>query len=192
MKRYRERIAPHLHIPLQSGSDKILKKMGRPYDRIFFKDVVKKIYKSIPGMTITTDVMVGFPGETGEDFEKTLELVKEIGFSKLHVFKYSPRPETRAFHFNDKVSSYEKTRRSIILRGCGEDIRRDFLEKNTGLILDVAVEKELNGKMASGTSGNYIKVYFKKRSGPEGIRGSIIKVRTEKRYLKGLIGEKAY
>jgi threonylcarbamoyladenosine tRNA methylthiotransferase MtaB len=119
-------------------------------------------------------------------------MVKETGFSKLHVFKYSPRPETRAYDFEDKVSSQEKTRRSGILRKIGEKMRQDFLDKNTGLTLDIAVERQNDGnKIASGTSGNYIRVYFKKSSQRKNIRGSIIKVKTEKRYLQGLLGKEA-
>jgi threonylcarbamoyladenosine tRNA methylthiotransferase MtaB len=192
MQKYRERMAPHLHIPLQSGSDKILEKMGRPYGSSFFREVVKKIRSRLPGITLTTDIMVGFPGETEEDFEKTLALVKEIGFDKLHVFKYSPRPETRAYYLDDKVSSQEKTRRSSVLRELGEKMRQDFLDKNTGLIHEVAVERQEGGnRIASGTSGNYIRVYFKKSSRRKNIKGSIIKVRTKKIYLQGLLGEEA-
>jgi threonylcarbamoyladenosine tRNA methylthiotransferase MtaB len=190
LRKYWGRIAPHLHIPLQSGSNKILEKMGRPYNDNFFRKVVKKIRSRLPDIALTTDIMVGFPGETGEDFKKTLALVKEIGFSKLHVFKYSPRPETRAYDFEDQISSQEKNRRSKILRECGDQMREQFLDKNTGLVLDVAVEKEDGGrKMASGTSGNYIKVYFKKRPGMEDLRGRIIKIKTVKRFLQGLVGK---
>jgi threonylcarbamoyladenosine tRNA methylthiotransferase MtaB len=192
MQKYRERMAPHLHIPLQSGSNKVLKKMERPYSARFFRKVIKKIRSKLPRITLTTDIMVGFPGERAEDLEKTLGLVREIGFSKLHVFKYSPRPGTRAYDFEDRIPSQEKTRRSSILRECGDQMRQQFLDNNTGLILDVAVEKENSGnKIASGTSGNYIRVYFKKRSGRENLKGRIIRVRTEKKYLQGLLGKEA-
>ncbi|MCD4669285.1 MAG: tRNA (N(6)-L-threonylcarbamoyladenosine(37)-C(2))-methylthiotransferase MtaB, partial [Actinomycetia bacterium] len=99
----RERIAPHFHIPLQSGSDTVLRKMARPYTAEYFTKKVSIIRKVSPDITITTDVMVGFPGESDEDFSSTFKMVEKIGFSKLHVFKYSPRSGTMAFEMKDRV-----------------------------------------------------------------------------------------
>ena len=85
IKKYGERMAPHLHIPLQSGSNKILKKMGRSYSGRFFRKVIKKIRSKLPGITLTTDIMVGFPGETAEDFEKYLKEGSGFAFMKKHL-----------------------------------------------------------------------------------------------------------
>jgi threonylcarbamoyladenosine tRNA methylthiotransferase MtaB len=192
MEKYRERIAPHLHIPLQSGSDAMLESMGRPYDSGYFRRSAEKIYKILPGFTITTDIITGFPGETTGDLGSTLELVRALRFSKLHVFRYSPRPGTRAWLLGDSVPPQEKSRRSRILRSTGEELRQDFLDANTGLVLDVAAEaKQGADGMVSGTSGNYIKVYFKPQAGLENIRGRIINIRTQKKYRQGLMGEEA-
>jgi threonylcarbamoyladenosine tRNA methylthiotransferase MtaB len=192
MEKYRERMASHLHIPLQSGSDAILKSMGRPYDSGFFRRSAENIYQRLPGFTITTDIMTGFPGETTGDLEKTLELVRQLRFSKLHVFRYSPRPGTRAWLLGDSVPPQEKSRRSRMIRSIGEELRQVFLNANTGLVMDVAAESGQGaGGMVSGTSGNYIKVYFKPRAGLEDIRGRIINIRTQKKYRQGLMGEEA-
>jgi len=158
----RERIASHFHIPLQSGSDAVLKKMARPYTAAYFIKMVSRIRKVLPDITITTDVMVGFPGESDEDFSNTFEMVEKIGFSKLHVFKYSPRPETRAFEFKDGVEGALKSKRSSVLRGCGERSRDLFINKNIGKKHIVAAEMiDPASSMMSGTSGNYIRIYFR-------------------------------
>ena len=107
-----ERIVRHFHIPLQSGDDEILKKMKRPYSSKTFGEKIKYIYSRIPNIEITTDVIVGFPGETLEQFNNTLEFVKRNKFSKLHVFRYSPRKGTPASAMPDKVGPVEIKRRA--------------------------------------------------------------------------------
>src|SRR5699024_7742707 len=86
-----EKIVPHLHVPLQSGSDTVLERMRRKYSTSFYKQRVEKIKKIFPNLAITSDVIVGFPGETDEEFQETMDFIKEIGFSELHVFPFSRR-----------------------------------------------------------------------------------------------------
>ena len=152
-------------------------------------EIIEKVRKKIPDIAFTTDIIAGFPGETEDDFKKTYEMAEDIDFSKLHVFKYSPRPGTRAFLFNDTVSVTEKDERSLLLRELGSRMRESFLEKNIGSVLTVAVEgKTDKEKVLSGTSGNYIKVYFNTGLYPAKIQGKIISVEAEKRYKDGLLG----
>lgn len=189
MQEHLQRVAPHLHIPLQSGSDDVLKRMGRPYDSGSFIRGIKKIKEKFPHIALTTDVMAGFPGETDKDFQKTLEIIREINFSKLHVFKYSPRPGTRAFLFKDSVAGQVKYERSRVLRELGEKMRDVFMESNKNTELAVAVEKKENKSvLLSGTSGNYIRVYFETDLDFEKIRGKLIKIRAGKKYRDGLLG----
>jgi threonylcarbamoyladenosine tRNA methylthiotransferase MtaB len=185
------RIALHLHIPLQSGSDKVLKAMNRKYDSGFFISAIDHIKKAVPGITLTTDIIAGFPGETGQDFIDTVEMVKKIDFSKIHVFKYSVRPGTKAAGMAGQVQEKTKTERSRLLRELGLDLRKSFVALNISKKLDVVCEEyDIKGNIASGTSGNYIKVYFDLR--PEEFKlkkGKILKVLAKSLYKDGLYGE---
>ena len=107
------KICPHLHIPLQSGSYKILKKMNRPYTPEQYKKIISKIREEIKDVAISTDVMVGFPGETQDLFDETLKFIEEIGFSRTHIFKYSPHPETLAASLPDQVPSKVKIQEAV-------------------------------------------------------------------------------
>jgi len=185
------RIAPHLHIPLQSGSDNVLKAMNRKYDSGFFISAVERIKRAIPHITLTTDVIVGFPGETGQDFAKTVELVKNIDFSRLHVFKYSKRPGTKAATMDGQVQENIKTERSRILRDMGFSLRNSFMASNTGKKLDVVCEEyDRKSSIAAGTSENYIKVYFRLSFEENNLKkGKILKVFAKSLYMDGLFGE---
>ncbi len=187
----RSRIAPHLHIPLQSGSDKVLKTMNRKYDSGFFISAIEHIKRAIPDITLTTDIIVGFPGETGQDFTDTIEIVKSIGFSKIHVFKYSIRPGTKAAGMAGQVQEKTKTERSSILRGLGSDLRNSFMDSNISKKLDVACEEyNRESGIASGTSENYIKVYFDlNHEEYKEKKSKILTVFTKSLYSDGLYGE---
>lgn len=111
-----KKIAKFLHLPVQSGDNKILKKMNRPYTVEQYKNLVEKIRKKIPDINLSTDVIVGFPGETKKQFENTLKLFQEIKFNIAYISKYSPRPGTAAFQMKDDVPLAEKKRREKILR----------------------------------------------------------------------------
>ncbi|MCJ7665698.1 MAG: tRNA (N(6)-L-threonylcarbamoyladenosine(37)-C(2))-methylthiotransferase MtaB [Actinobacteria bacterium] len=187
IKNNSERIAPHLHIPLQSGSDKILGSMGRPYNRDHFIRKIKEVREVIPDAAITTDIIVGFPGETAGDFEETVLLVKKLDFSKLHVFKYSPRPGTIASKIVGQVDFRQKSERSKELRDLGDRMRDDFINKNLGRRLLVICERQDRGKnTVSGTSGEYIKVYFKTERDFGKIHGKLVQVASVKKYRGGL------
>jgi threonylcarbamoyladenosine tRNA methylthiotransferase MtaB len=183
----RERFARHLHIPLQSGSDSILKSMRRPYSGQFFMEQILKAREAFPDIAITTDVMVGFPGETDEDFNKSLGFVEEAGFARLHVFKFSSRPGTAAGKMNNKIGSFIKNERSRLIRELGMELRNKYMEHNIGRDLDVVVEK-IDGEdgLVSGISGNYIKVYFRNVIDYSKLRGKIIKLKAEKKFRDGL------
>jgi tRNA-2-methylthio-N6-dimethylallyladenosine synthase len=112
-----EKVAKYLNLPVQSGDNEILKRMNRPYTIRQYKNLVKKIRKKVPEINLSTDVIVGFPGETKKQFENTVKLFKEIKFNIAYVAKYSPRPGTAAFQMEDDVPLKEKKRREKILRG---------------------------------------------------------------------------
>jgi len=181
------RIAPHLHIPLQSGSNRILRAMRRPYDRDYFIQKIRAVRKMLPDIAITTDIMVGFPGESNYDFTESVSLVKELNFSKLHVFKYSPRPGTIASKLKEQVDSLLKTKRSEKLRKLGGSLRDDFINNNLGKILIAVCERQdSESGMLSGTSGEYIKAYFRSKRDFRKIHGKLIQLKSSKKYLDGL------
>jgi threonylcarbamoyladenosine tRNA methylthiotransferase MtaB len=181
------RIAPHLHIPLQSGSNRILKAMARPYDKDYFIQKIKAVRKILPDIAITTDTMVGFPGESNSDFLETETLVRELFFSRLHVFKYSPRPGTIASKLKDQVDSQQKSKRSEKLRKLGGSLRDDFLNNNLGKkLLAVCERQNKESGIFSGTSGEYIKVYFQSKRDFRKMHGKIIQLKSSKRHLDGL------
>lgn len=154
------KICPHLHIPLQSGSSRILRRMNRPYTSDEYRKLVAKIHRIIPNIGLTTDVMVGFPGETEEDFAKTVQMVEQAAFSRLHVFSYSPRPGTPAARFSDQVPGRVKAERSRYLISLGQRLAQDFHEQYLGQELPVLVEEEDTRQLWVGYSDNYIRVRF--------------------------------
>ncbi len=184
------RFAMHLHIPLQSGSDRILESMGRPYTAEHYLEKTKMIGRIFPGIALATDIMVGFPGESGEDFAKTVEIIKKIAFSKIHVFKFSRRKHTQAYWMGHQIDEDLKTRRSSIVRNIGDELRSDYLRQNIGKVLNAVCEEiETGSNMVNGTSDNYIKVYFQmdKKDFPLK-RGRIVKVAVDSKYKDGLKG----
>lgn len=176
----------HLHIPLQSGDNEVLKRMNRSYTSEDYLEVVRKIKEKIPVVAITTDVMVGFPGEEGNSFAETLRIVKKVGFRRIHVFKYSPRQGTLAASLKDQVSPEVKARRSKELIKLGERLSQRFIGDFEGERLEVVVEKEVEERFLRGLSDNYIRVYFK---GPSCLKGSLVKVRALKPEGDGLYGQ---
>ncbi len=190
LKNNKEHFARHIHIPLQTGSDRILKLMGRPYDSEDYFKKARTISKVLQDIALTTDVMVGFPGENEKDFILTLNMVKKIAFSKIHVFKFSKREHTPAYRMVGQVSEETKSLRSNILRDLGDRLRNDYIKNNIGKSLYV-VSEEINssGNIIKGTSGNYIKVYFSKdkRDFPM-VKGKLLKVKADSRYKDGLWG----
>ncbi|MCG0274760.1 MAG: tRNA (N(6)-L-threonylcarbamoyladenosine(37)-C(2))-methylthiotransferase MtaB [Thermosediminibacteraceae bacterium] len=153
-----ESFCHHFHIPLQSGSDRILKMMNRRYTAAEFEERIKLIRDIMPDVGITTDVIVGFPGETDEDFAKTREFIEKIGFSKLHVFKFSPRKGTPAAKMPDQVPADVKEKRSHELIRLSRQLEKNFREKFAGKVMDVLFEERDEKGMYHGLTGNYIKV----------------------------------
>ncbi|MDK2805573.1 tRNA (N(6)-L-threonylcarbamoyladenosine(37)-C(2))-methylthiotransferase MtaB [Thermoanaerobacterium thermosaccharolyticum] len=153
----------HYHVSLQSGSDSTLKRMGRKYTTSEYREIIDRIRKHIKGVAITTDIMVGFPGETDEEFNETFNFVKAIEFSKMHVFKYSRRAGTKAANYPDQVKNSVKEERSKLLIKLSEENETKFYKKFIGTALNVLFEqnvKDVEGYV-EGLTDNYIRVAVK-------------------------------
>ncbi len=179
-----EKICQHLHIPLQSGSNKILKSMNRPYSATYYKNKIKKIRKYMPDIAITTDVIVGFPGETKKDFKDTLNLVKEMQFSRLHVFPYSEHSKTPAAKLPGKVEKEEIEQRAKKLRELGnefsEKYKKRFIDRTLGVVVESKTGDEYKGK-----TEYYFDIKFNKKdivSGEPSI-SNIVKIKFERKFL---------
>ena len=153
------KIANHLHIPLQSGSDTILKRMNRKYDTAYFKNKIEQIRKIRPDISITTDCIVGHPYETEECFQEYVNFCKETAFSKLHVFPYSKRNGT-ASAVMPQIDEEEKRKRVHVLLELSEVLEHDYEEKFIGKELEVITE-EYTDNYTTGFTSNYLKVYLK-------------------------------
>ena len=153
------KVCRHLHIPLQSGSDQILEKMRRRYRTSDFRHIVNAVRKHVPEIAVTTDVIVGFPGETPELFAETHAFLTEMQLAKLHVFKYSPRAGTPAAGYPDQVSSQEKEKRSRALIALSDQMSERYQSRFVGKTVQVLVEREINGRLY-GHTDNYIHVSF--------------------------------
>lgn len=155
-----QRIMPHFHVPLQSGSNKILGLMRRRYSRDLFAGRIQQIKKIIPFAGIGADVIIGFPGESEADFNDTYLFLKDLPLSYLHVFPFSERPGTIAATLPDKVSHQEKERRSRQLISLSEDKALEFRRHNAGRITKVLFENVRHNGMISGFTENYIRVEY--------------------------------
>ncbi|HEY8643545.1 MAG TPA: radical SAM protein, partial [Candidatus Dormibacteraeota bacterium] len=152
------RLCPHLHLPLQSGSDAVLMRMRRRYDLARFEAAVAAVRAVRPDLALTGDMMVGFPGETAADFERTLEAVERAGFTGLHVFRYSPRPRTAAARYPDAVPLAEARRRSAELIELGRNLKAEYERQFAGRPLQVVWDRT-RGSRIRGLSENYIQVF---------------------------------
>lgn len=153
------RFMPHLHLPLQSGADSVLRRMARRCKTDEFERLVQQARRQVPDFNITTDVIVGFPGETDAEWHQTMEFVDHIGFGHLHIFAYSARPGTRAAGMLDPVAREKIRNRSQELHTLGERMKRQTLQRYVGRRMPVLVERQ--GPAASGWSGytpNFLKV----------------------------------
>lgn len=153
-----ESFCPQFHLSLQSGCDKTLAAMRRRYNTDMYRQVVQNIREFFPNGTITTDIIVGFPGETKEDFETTCDFVKEIGFMKVHIFPYSRRSGTDAATMENQITNCVKNERCKILNENCEKIRKKFLESQTGKTESVLIESEIKNGMMEGYTKNYTPV----------------------------------
>jgi threonylcarbamoyladenosine tRNA methylthiotransferase MtaB len=155
------KFVPHFHIPLQSGSNKILRKMRRRYLRELYVDRVTKIKQLMPHCCIGVDVIVGFPGETEEDFLETYNFLKDLPISYLHVFTYSERANTDAPEMDNPVPMNIRNERSQMLRNLSEKIKRKFYEENVGREDIVLFENDVKDGMMEGFTDNYVRVVAK-------------------------------
>jgi threonylcarbamoyladenosine tRNA methylthiotransferase MtaB len=174
-----KKLCPHYHISLQSGCDATLERMNRKYTTSGYKAAVNALRDSIPDVAITTDVMVGFPGETEEEFEATFRFLDEISFFQMHVFKYSPRKGTPAATFPEQVAHGKKDERSDRLLVLSQKKLLEFHQGFLGRCLPVLFEQEVAGKpgIMEGLTPNYIRVLC---SGNESLKGNIHSVILEK------------
>lgn len=178
----------HFHLSLQSGSDTILKKMNRKYTTAEYSKIVELIRQYMPNAGITTDIIVGFPGEGEVEFNETLEFVKKIEFSRIHIFKYSPRSGTPASKYSEQVHGSIKNERSKKLISLGEELMKKFNQQFLGSTLKVLFEEESkdNPEYIEGYTTNYVRV---RALGDEIRKGKIIPVEMISLDGENMIGE---
>ncbi len=182
------KLCDHFHLSLQSGSDTVLKRMNRKYTTKEYKEIVDLIRKYMPKAGITTDIIVGFPGETDEEFNETYDFVRDIGFSRIHVFKYSPRKGTPASKMDKQIHGDVKHERSESLIALGNELMDRFHSQFIGQVVDVLFEEEKKG-FYEGYTTNYIRV---KAEANDDIQGKILPVKINEKendFLKGKIEE---
>jgi threonylcarbamoyladenosine tRNA methylthiotransferase MtaB len=172
-----DRLCRHLHLPLQSGSNAILGAMRRNYSRESFIRSLDRIHSRIRNVSIGTDVIVGFPGEGASEFAETLELLENAPVTYMHIFPFSARPGTEAYHYKDRPSSGTVRSRLEKLRELNAEKKERYLNAQLDAILEVVVEEKVCGDAFSGTSDNYLKVLS---SGKGILKGSVVSVRPER------------
>lgn len=181
-----KRLCPHLHLPLQSGDDRILKAMNRHYTTAEYKGLINGIKAHIPGIAITTDIIVGFPGETEDIFESTLSFVNTMEFAKVHIFPYSRRTGTPAAGFPGQISEADKRRRVLRLQQLANKKSKEYHQLFLKKKLTVLFESfETNGTV-SGLTSNYLRVHA---PGKEESVGKIATVKLEQLYQDGFWGQ---
>lgn len=169
-------ICPHLHLPLQSGDAEILRKMARRYTLREYRGLLRKVREKIPSVAITTDVMVGFPGEKESHFSNTRRFLEEMKFSRLHIFRFSPRKRTRAYFIKPRTEEKVKKERSKSLRDLGKKLSQDFASHFLDKSLTVLAEsgREPQSGLLVGYAENYIRVLFQ---GEEELKNRLVRVR---------------
>ena len=168
------RLLRHLHLPLQSGCDKILKAMHRPYDTKRFAQLVEQIRAQVPDVAITTDVIVGFPGETEADFAQTLNFAKSCGFAKMHIFPYSKRKGTPAAEMPEQVDEAVKSERAASLAQVDDELHQKTLAAMVGKEEEVLFEQPVDVAHMEGLCGPYLRVVV---PGTEELANTIAKVK---------------
>ena len=183
-----DKLCKHVHLPLQSGSDRILKLMNRGYSRTDYLDKVKRLQQVCPEIRLTTDIIVGFPGETEEDFQETLAVVKKVGYADAFTFLYSPRVETAAAKMEDNQSGQQKQQRFERLLKLQHAISAEIWQQDAGRVLPVLVEGESRqgkGQLFGRTTWNRI-VNF---SGPAELIGQTVSVHITRVFKNSHLGE---
>ncbi|MBS1971869.1 MAG: tRNA (N6-isopentenyl adenosine(37)-C2)-methylthiotransferase MiaB [Bdellovibrionales bacterium] len=181
------KVCEYIHLPFQSGNSRILERMNRGYTREEYLEKIKMIKKAIPNVVLSTDIIVGFPGETEEDFQDTISMVQEVGFETIFAFKYSPRPFTKAAKFEDQVPEDVKTERLNRLFDAHDKMAFDLAKRYDGLTLQVLVEKaeSTEGKVSGRSPENKL-VHF---LGSADLIGKTVPVKITKAYPAVLRGE---
>ena len=182
-----EKVMPHYHLSLQSGCDETLKRMNRRYTTSEYKEIVDKLRREIPDVAITTDVIVGFPGETEEECEQTYNFLKDIELSQMHIFKYSPRKGTKAADMDNQVNPQIKHDRSEKLLNLNKENFEKFASRMINKEFDVLFEQSVGDNKYEGLTPNYIKTIVQS---DEDITGKILKVKltdVKDEYVEGIL-----
>jgi tRNA-2-methylthio-N6-dimethylallyladenosine synthase len=179
-------LAKHVHLPVQSGSDRVLRRMIRRYSVAEYRERVQALRDSVPGVTLSTDVIVGFPGETSEDFAATLELVRAVDYTGLFGFKFSPRPHTPALKLGDDVPEAEKAARLAELFALSDARRQAHLSSLVGATTQVLVEGPGRPGTLSGRSERNEIVHF---PGHAACTGRVVPVQIERAFRNSLFGQ---
>lgn len=177
-----EHVCEHLHLPVQSGSDRVLERMRRGYTAEEYLRKLDLLRRKVPGVAVTTDVIVGFPGETGEDFEATVKLMERVRFDSAFLFKYSPRPFAAASRWQDDVPEQAKDERLQLLLKLQERISREEALRQLGKVVEVLVEERGMGRTRTNR-----KVYFPAETGEP---GELLRVRVEGVRGQSLMGKR--
>ena len=174
-------VVNHLHIPIQSGSDTVLKRMRRKYTMDFFSDRIKKLSEALPNLAVTSDVIVGFPGETEEEFMETYNFIRDHKFSELHVFPYSKRTGTPAARMDDQIDEEIKNERVHRLINLNDQLAKEYSSRFEGEVVEVIPEERFKDadseNLYVGYTTNYLKVVFE---GTEDMIGKLVKVKITK------------
>ena len=181
-----EKLCPQFHLSLQSGCDDTLRRMNRHYTTAEYRQIVGDLRKAFPNCAVTTDIMVGFAGETEEEFAKSLAFAKEIAFAKVHVFAYSRRPGTRAYDMPGQVPNREKERRSREMIAATLETQRAFFVAQTGRVEEVLFEQERDRNVYEGYTRNYTPVRV---ASAAPLQGQILQVRLTQALEDFCLGE---
>jgi tRNA-2-methylthio-N6-dimethylallyladenosine synthase len=186
-QKYRTKICDYIHLPAQSGNSEVLERMNRGYTREQYLEKVRMIRAGIPGVVLSTDIIVGFPGETAQQFEDTMSLINDVRYENVYAFKYSPRPFTKAARYQDQVDDIEKQRRLKSLLDLQREISFDLAKVYNGATVDVLVEamSDVEGQLQGRTTQNK-NVYF---NGEASFIGQTIPIKVMKAFPTVLRGE---
>ncbi len=171
-----ETLCEHLHLPVQSGSSRVLKRMNRRYDRTGYLTKVERLRKACPDISLTTDLIVGFPGESERDFQDTLSLLKIVEYDQIFAFKYSPRPGTRAAEFEDQIDEEEKSRRLAEVLDLQREIGSKRFKALENTVQEVLIESADQTGLKGRTRGNHV-VHLK---GNKNLVGKLVMIRIDK------------
>lgn len=182
-----KKLCPHFHLSIQSCSDSVLKRMNRKYNAIEIPKAVKTLKKYMPQVAITTDIIVGFPGETDEEFKETYDMLSDLKLYHMHVFKYSNREGTRASKMLDQISDDKKNKRSELLIELSLKNEIDFLKNMVGTKQRVLFEQKISEGVYEGLTDNYIRVWVKTFANLEGQIKTIEITKINENHLEGII-----